>query len=297
MSSTICIPSNAGQAVVFGANENLVGICVDPTHQSIDPDFAVVLVTPGMLHSAGPYRLHVSLAGALAERGIRSLRFDLSGIGESLPVGGAGNSLNRASSEIGAAIDWLAERWGVKRVALFGLCAGADDAIFAALEHERVCGLFAIDGCGYRTSRFYWHRLLNHYLPKAVNPRKWTRWLKGAWGLQPPAPASLQVGSDIREFPNRAVAATQLLQLAQRGVRMHFYYTGGVSDYYNYQNQFEDMFPELEAVEHKAAAKHVEHVFVPESDHTAFLIEHRHDLIDSASRFLGSLASDQPHRC
>ncbi len=60
--------------------------------------------------------------------GLASFRFDLSGIGESLPIGASGCSLERATTEIRQALDWLETQHGFKQFALFGLCSGADDA-------------------------------------------------------------------------------------------------------------------------------------------------------------------------
>lgn len=145
-------------AVVFGDYSHLVGVVAEPTSVDSSDTFAVLIITAGMLPSSGPFRLHVDLARSLATENILSLRFDLSGIGESLAVGTCGSSLDRAAIEISAAIDFLSENYGITRVALFGLCSGADDALYAALQDKRIVGLFCVDGCGYRTPKFYLYR-------------------------------------------------------------------------------------------------------------------------------------------
>lgn len=269
------------EAVVFGEYQHLIGVLRTPDSRTAVSDLAVLMITPGMLPSPGPYGLHVDLAKSLSDIGIPSLRFDLSGIGESLAVGAEGTSLERAAAEITCAIDWLARR-GVRRVALFGLCSGADDAMFAAQSEPRIVGLFAMDGCGYRTHRFHWHRLVSHYLPRLASPRKWGQLLRTALGARSKSPSSLQLGSDIREFPSREAASQQLKLLEQRGVRMHFHYTGGVSDYYNHGRQFAVMFPEL-------GCERVTSSFEPSCDHTAFLCEHRSLLVKRVTRFFESL--------
>ncbi len=215
------------KAITFGSSHHLVGVFEPEAKPRLQP-FGVIMLTAGMLPSAGPFRLHVDLANSLAKHGIPSLRFDLSGIGESLATGNPGTSLERAATEIRAAIDYLEQEEQIKQVALFGLCSGADDALFAALEDGRVSGLFCIDGLGYRTRKFYLHRLLRNYLPKFASGRAWKGRLDRCLGKSQPVIQSLQLGFDLREFPDRETAASQLYQLVQRGVQMHFHYTGGV---------------------------------------------------------------------
>lgn len=271
-------PRSREQAVVFGEDHNLVGIFRNTSGADSEKRFAVILVTPGVLPSAGPFRMHVDIARALSSASIPSLRFDLSGIGESLPGNFDGSSLQRAASEITSAIDWLQQEHAVDRVALFGLCSGADDALFAALNDERIISLFSMDGLGYRTTKYHFYRAWNHYVPKILSLSKWGQLLRSSLGLGAITPASLEMGFDIREFPQRDEAAEQLQQLEERGIKAHFHYTGGVADYYNYDGQFRDMFPELEM-------EYISSSFAPECDHTAFLCEHRTDLVRRVTRF------------
>lgn len=280
--TTASLPQEA--AIVFGEYEHLVGIVSPADAYSAVEDFAVILVTAGMLPSAGPFRLHVDLAKSLKRMGITSLRFDLSGIGESLAVGGGGSSLERAASEISSAIDWLEQNQGITRVALLGLCSGADDGLFAAQRDTRIVGLFCIDGCGYRTTKFYVYRWLRNYWPKLRSVRAWMRFL--GWASSEVAmPESLRLGTDLREFPDRETAAGVIASLVKRGVDLHFHYTGGVGEYYNYAHQFHEMFYGAD----RATSELLEQVttsFAPESDHVAMLLEHREALVELATRRL-----------
>ncbi len=270
------------QAVVFGQYRNLVGVVNLPDGGS---ETAVLMLTAGMLPTPGPFRLHVDLARSLAEAGVASLRFDLSGIGESLAVGTSGTSLERAAAEVSAAIDFLEQPHGIRRVVLFGLCSGADDALHAALQDTRVVGIYALDGLGYRTAKYYRQRLLDVAATKLANPEKWVSWAKRLLGRQPPLPGSLQPANDIREFPGREEALRQLRALAERGVTMHFHYTGGVESYYNYASQFQDMFPELFSGQ-AAHAQQFSTSFERDSDHVYFLCEHRQALVSFVTRRL-----------
>ncbi len=180
----------------------------------------------------------------MADLGIASLRFDLSGIGESLAVGSQGTSLQRAQHEVGEAMDWLSQQFGFEQFLLFGLCSGADDALATAVQDDRVVGLSLLDGCGYRTPWFYINFIAYKYLPKLLSPGKLASKF-ASWMNATAAARSMPMGVDIREYPAREIAESQLVALVNRGVRLQFVYTGGAIDYYSYDDQFFDMFPSL----------------------------------------------------
>lgn len=257
-------------AIVMGQYEHLVGVWSGAEKAA---PAAVVMLTAGMLSSVGPYRLHVDLARRLAAEGVPSLRFDLSGIGDSMAIGADGGSLDRAASEVSQAIDWIVDTHHIKRIILFGLCSGADDAIAAALVDPRVVGVIAMDGCGYRTRRYYWHRLTRYQLPRLVMPAKWLS-LAQRWFFETnDSPRSLTPGDDVREFPSREVAENQLQSLTSSGIRLHFLYTGGVHQYYNHEGQFAAMFPSLRT------NASVTTCYLPRLDHVAYRCKDRQLLV------------------
>lgn len=272
--------------VCYGEFDHLIGID-QPAHRSVsEMSTSVVMLTAGMLHHVGPNDLHVRLADSLADKGISSFRFDLSGIGESLGVGSASaDSLNRASDEIGQTIDWIHQQRPADRIILFGLCSGADDAFHAAQDDERVTGVICVDGLGYPTRGFQFHRWREHYLPRLRSGRKWLRIANRLLGRKPTdtASRSLTGGEDVREFPDLETARPRLRDLAERGVCMEFIYTGGVAQYYNHAGQFRKMFPFVEQF------PHVRSQYFPRMDHVATLEEDRQQLIrhvvDTACRF------------
>lgn len=229
---------------VFGDEQNLVGWYCTPA-SGLKSDVAVVMLTPGMLSHVGPMRLHVQIARGLERMGIASFRFDLSGIGESLPVGASGCSLERAAKEIRQALDLLETQYGHKKFALFGLCSGADDALAASLLEERVIGLSLMDGCGFRTNRFYLNHFRQKYLPKLLSYTKWKELISNRLSGGSRGYRTMPMGNDVREFADRDTCQQQIHQLLARGARMQWIYTGGSIDYYSYENQFFEMFPLL----------------------------------------------------
>lgn len=279
-------------AIVFGKYDHLMGIWTeqspkDPQTKSCER--AVILITAGMLHSTGPYRLYRELAERLAQKSIGTMRFDLSGIGESFGVGVAGESTERAVDEIQQAMDWIESKHGIHNFVLMGLCSGADDAFRAAQADRRVCGLVSMDGLGYRTPRYYLHRLTKHYAKRLVRFDKWLTLIHRMFDndVESNTPSSLQAGADIREYPPRDEAAQMLESLANRGTRMHFIYTGGVAEYYNYTNQFNDMFPDLRG-RREITTKYFETM-----DHVAYMCEDRDTLASHITDICSSTCMHQ----
>ena len=263
--------------VVFGKSKNLFGIV--NSQESQEGSTAVVMLTAGMLHHAGSFRFHVLLARELEKIGVPSLRFDLSGIGESLATGLAGCSLNRAAEETTNAMDYLAENYGVKNFVLFGLCSGADDSWHTAVLDERVTGLVMIDGLGYPTPK----SKRNHRMQKMVRFSKPDYWIAKTRRLlaEKNDPSStMPLGDDIREFPSQDVASKQLLGLLNRGVKILGCYTSGAAAYFNYIEQFAEMFPTVN-ITGKVTVKLYPHI-----DHVTILQEDRQTLLDNIMAWL-----------
>jgi alpha-beta hydrolase superfamily lysophospholipase len=104
---------------------------------------SVVLLNAGPQRRTGPNRMWVDIARRWAARGVRSIRFDVSGIGEGDgPSVGASDTPQfydgRHIDEVRAALDHLAEHGLPGPYVLVGLCSGANWAFHAALQDERV---------------------------------------------------------------------------------------------------------------------------------------------------------------
>lgn len=134
------------EALLLGPHRSLVGIFTyaqpgSPQHRA---DTTVMLLNAGLIHHAGPHRLHVKLARALAARGVNALRFDSSGIGDSSvrPDGLPAREL--AVREPREIMDELAKR-GQRNFVLFGICSGARQALMAVAGDRRVKGLALIN--------------------------------------------------------------------------------------------------------------------------------------------------------
>lgn len=261
------------QAIVFGKYDHLLGVAnIAQSSTTKDKEqVAMILITAGMLHNVGPFRLYVDIANSLEAQGISSLRFDISGIGESLGIGSSGKSIDRAASEASEAMDYLSKNHGIKKFIVFGLCSGADDSVQTALNDERVIGVITLDGLGYKTPKF--DRVQRLFLAKKILFfNNWKSKINNLTGIKP-APVSLAAGGDIREFPETPEqASNELQQLVDRGTQLHFIYTGG-TDYYNYAEQVYDMLPNIKWKGTESTR------YFPHMDHVILLCEDRKELV------------------
>jgi len=135
--------------VVFGAG-GLFGVCTEPVPDDAVggpprsrvttvggpvPRFtAALFLNAGSLHHVGPGRQWVELSRRWAAAGVRCLRMDLGGVGESPLVGPPGilsSYPTSALDDVAAGVHFLAPD-DPRQVVLLGLCSGAYHALLAA---------------------------------------------------------------------------------------------------------------------------------------------------------------------
>jgi dienelactone hydrolase len=233
------------KAVVFGNGARLVGVIAEPNSKIQTKDLPGVLVwNAGLLHKVGPHRLFVNIARRLATLGFSAFRFDVSGKGDSETRKDVGLERERTLADIRDAMDFFSNRKSIDRFVLVGLCSGADEAFPVAVADKRVAGLVLLDGFGYRTLGYYLH----HYGPRIFKLDVWRRFFKEQIeailkAVRNDGGGNFERGRIfVREFPPKEKIETELKQLIARQVHLLFIYSGGVSHYYNYRNQFRDMF-------------------------------------------------------
>lgn len=267
--------------VQFGRSGSLAGNWITPDAGT--PDTAVILLNPGTDHRAGPNRLYPELAGAIARAGINCLRFDYSGMGDSLTppdrrsgrdrrrseganeprvserrrTGDRRRGLPRQVVDCEAAVHMLQQRYGIRNVVLFGICSSADDALRSAYLIPEVRGLVMLDGFGWRTPRFY----PEYYIPRLIRPRRWLNFLRRKLGMLDPQFWDLDE-SDFRHMPGKGEVYGVLPTLIERGTHLLAVYTGEEQEYYCYAEQFHDMIPDLEF------GDLLELRYLPDADHT-----------------------------
>ena len=254
--------------------EGAVGVITTPTNlgDNVDSDLTVIFLNAGVIHHVGPCRLHVIMAREIAAMGIKSFRFDLSGIGDSEPPKTVNDLVATGLDDIKAAVEYLASRGG-SRFVLFGLCSGANNALRYACQDERVVGTFAIDPQVFPT----WKTHAMSYGRRMLKLQSWVKLLTGQSEELKEKIRSLQNQEEESSNPDDDITRQQMADwintLVQREVEMFFVFTGGVKRKYNYSKQFKDTF------RRSTSSPLVGDIMLPECDHTFTRMAYRSKLI------------------
>ena len=196
-----------------------------------------VLVTAGLTPKFGPFRLYAQLARRLATEGFLTLRFDLGGIGDS----GTGRAelplARRTELEIRAAVEHVLERGAFAGVTLGGLCSGAEDSLRYAELDPRITGLVLMDPFGYKTLGWKARDL-------PIRLLRLTLWKMGLL----PTYGGASNGDFLIDYKHmeHPESSRILRTMVERGVPMHFVYTGGMHESFNHKRQFKAMFPGID---------------------------------------------------
>lgn len=288
------------KAIVFGGENNLVGIvCSGPS--STDPTSpAVIIPNAGVIHRVGPSRLGVQLSRELARLGLTSLRFDLSGIGDSARRSGNYSLDASIVKDIDDTMAYFGDSYGIGQFLFAGLCSGAREAFRTAHRDPRVIGAIMIDPIAFRTPRYYLH----HYAGKLGRLESWSNVLRGrnhylervseylreelrSGGSTTEEPEAGPAG--LPAWPTREQFADALDRVLSRRVQLLLVYTGGVD--YSYAGQFAEAFPRAAESECMSVAHY------PDADHILSRMDHRLALFARITEWLetcGFLDGPQP---
>ena len=268
------------RAIVFGAYGGLTGVLSEPEVPIPGKRRAVLVSNIGMHHRAGPFRLYVKLARRLAAAGVHVLRFDLSGMGDSLPRSDAPTPAERVARDLNDAMSWLTESAGIEEFILIGLCSGVDSTHAAATLDPRVRGAVFIDGYAYPTPGFY----VRKYSLRFLQPRRWRRYLQrwvrdGRRGDKQLAEATVF----NRELPTKDEFRRDVTTMTRRGADLLFIYTAGVMHEFNALRQLNEMLgPEPDW-------SHIDSEMMPMANHVFSSAEQRAMLLSRLERWVQSL--------
>ena len=173
------------RALVLGAARSLTGIMTVPAGEAIDPSRpALIILNAGLVHRVGPNRLHVLIARRLAERGFVSVRFDFSGLGESLPRSDRLPYAQSTVLEVGEVMDAVTALTGIRGFCLMGLSSGALVSLETALADRRVVGAAIVNPHGFAELPEWVAHVENlsesrTYARNLLDPHRWWRLLTG----------------------------------------------------------------------------------------------------------------------
>jgi len=261
-------------AVKMGRDQNLIGVMTLPEKRQAN--VAVVLLNAGVVHRIGPHRISVKIARHLAKLGFATIRFDITGIGDSRSTNSALDFSRQAVQDTKSVMDYLQSQYGYDQFAIYGICSGAMNGYAAALADDRVTGLFMYDGYAFATTKAKfirnWFRIQNTSLKKylELHRRLYQRIMRLLLGKQD----ARVLPSLVSEFQLRLTKdrfADGLQLLADRGLALVSVYSGSIFETYNYATQFQDAF------KGRAFLDKVVCYYIPEMDHlvTALAVQDR----------------------
>ena len=301
--------------VLFGPDEGLFGMLSQP--QAGRSDVACLVLNTGVNYRIGPHRINVKTARRLASAGIPTLRFDLSGIGDSVAAQSRNAFRAQAVEDMKSAMDFLGARYGVRRFLVFGICSGAENAVALALADARITGMLAFDGEMYLTrgvrlerklrrmaafplnaavrDSYFWWRDLTDWLG-AGNAAARERTMARLGALMPSRTPPVEQGSIFGSAEAPVVDAAEyerrLLSLADRGVDVSLMY----SVTYNATDRNHGMLAQLRG---SRLFERVKYRFWPDIDHTATTLAMQGKLLDAVEEWariaaFGTSAKQQP---
>jgi alpha-beta hydrolase superfamily lysophospholipase len=157
---------------------DLFAICTEPSAPARST--TVIFLNAGMLDHLGPSRMWVELSRRWAALGFRTLRFDLSGIGESPPPEGLVEPITRSVHslrQVAEVVDFVRAD-DASDVLLVGLCSGAYQAMEAAIAGG-VRAVFLVNP-DFRANPLQPTLVGESALEREVaeRPEKWYSWLE-----------------------------------------------------------------------------------------------------------------------
>lgn len=271
--------SSEEKVVRFGPDAGLVGILSEPAVDSRNAARPAVLFwNVGINHRVGPYRIYVDLARRLAALGFVSLRFDISGLGDSdFSKDDARTDSERSIGDIRDAMDLIEKQLGIREFVVIGFCSSVDHAHATALVDPRVIGVVYIEGYSFRARGYYLR-----YPLRLLDANRWARQvLRRAPHLFGREQAQLESAETVfvRESPTPHRLRTEFRMLVERRVRLLFMYVAGDS-YYAHRDQI------FEFLRDPRLKGRVEVSFWPDADHTFSLVRDRERAVERVCRFM-----------
>jgi hypothetical protein len=253
-----------------------MGVLSLPPDDAKTRDAAVVILSAGLLHRVGPFRLNVDLARCLATAGFATLRLDQAGRGDSTRSEGL-TSQETVQQELLAAGELIKTRTGIEKLIVVGLCSGADDALASIEFHENIMGIILLDGFAARTWRYF----VTYYMSRLGSPARVMKILGARVrrlrtriaGTSTGGEVGLAELSGVRDFPDLASARKAFGHLFERGGIALCIFTNGVGDYYCQHGQLRSNLG-LDKNDDRLTE-----VFYPEANHTYPTVAHRKRMV------------------
>ena len=186
------------------SNTQLVGILSLPRATTCHST-AVVVIVGGPQYRAGSHRQFVLLSRTLAAAGYPVLRFDNTGMGDSL---GDQRGFLQITPDIASAIDALLKRQPqVSRIALWGLCDAASAALlyWHDTRDRRICGICLLNPWVRSQVSLATTQVKHYYFQRLLQREFWKKLAEGGVALGALAGFTRAVWVAIRHAPDKKV--------------------------------------------------------------------------------------------
>jgi hypothetical protein len=248
--------------VVLGRAQHLVATITLPTTTPERTPWIMLLTNSGVIPRSGPHRMNVHLARTLAIQGVASIRFDMSGLGDSLRAGGAANVTEQWVADTRNVMDYAQQYFGCNRFGMIGFCSGAEVAYQTALQDERLAAAVLWDLYAYQTMR---SRLRTFaYRLRRAGAFGAVRKLFTKLGLHKSTDNTVNARPQIFEpanIPSAQAYAQDLRTLSARGMALMVLQCGGEPEWYNHFGQFDATLGKL------GLRGHVDFDYLERTDH------------------------------
>ncbi len=237
----------AEQTLILGAENHLVATLTPAAHANAGaPRCVAVLTNSGVIPRSGPHRMNVHLARRFAEMGIPSIRFDMSGLGDSRRSSGTLPVVQQWVADTRSVMDTAQARFGCDRFFMVGFCSGAEVAHLVALEDPRMRAAVLWDLYAYPTLQSMLRTVL--YRLRRAGARNVVRKVlaRALPMLRSIGQGSAQAKEDrsveVSLVPPPEEYARRIQTLVDGGVELMFAYCGGEPEWFNHHGQFRGMF-------------------------------------------------------
>lgn len=234
------------QTLIVGAENHLVATFTPSSRSGGGAaPIVAILTNAGVIPRSGPHRMNVRLARRFAEMGIPSVRFDMSGLGDSHRPSGTLPIVQQWVADTRAVMDTACTRFGCDRFLMVGFCSGAEVAHLVALEDTRMRAIVLWDLYAYPTFgsklRKTLHRLRRAGLINGAR-KVYIRALAALRGNDASAAPDTKRVEEVSLVPPRDEFARRIQTLVDRDVEILFAYCGAQPEWFNHRGQFRGMF-------------------------------------------------------
>lgn len=239
----------AEHTLTLGIENHLVATFTPAdTGFSSAPPIVALLTNSGVIPRSGPHRMNVHLARRLAAQGIPSVRFDMSGLGDSRRTASTLPVVEQWVADTRSVMDAAQARFGCARFMMVGFCSGAEVAHLVALEDPRLRAILLWDLYAYPTAasraRTFFYKLRRAGLLGTL--RKASEKLFGALRSKSGDGSGGNNESgravEVSLVPPRELFGQRIQTLSDGGVELLFVYCGGEPEWFNHAAQFKGMF-------------------------------------------------------